>query len=127
MYKFYLKLFVIFGAILFTSLFIYDAAHKKQMMYEEDSDRNESSTPRSFILPATPAVAMEQEDRNPDSNTYKSRMSCMKKLDALDYDVGDELVEFNAKLKVAIYEFQKTAHLSPSGLLDKKTIEALGC
>lgn len=127
MYKFYLKLFVILGAVLFSSLFIYDLAHKKQMMYEDDSDRNENSTPRSFILPATPAVALEQEDRNLDSNSYKSRMICMKKLDELNYEVGDELVEFNAKLKVAIYEFQKAAHLSPTGMLDKKTIEALGC
>jgi len=26
-------------------------------MDEDDSDRNENSTPRSFVLPATPAVA----------------------------------------------------------------------
>jgi hypothetical protein len=127
MYKFYLKIFVILGAILFTSLFLYNLTHKKQIMYEDDSDRNENSTPRSFILPATPAVAIEQENRSSNSNNYQLRICCMKKLDLLNYDVGDELVEFNAKLKVAIYEFQKTVNLNPTGMLDKKTIEALGC
>lgn len=127
MYKFYLKLFVIIGSIVFTFLHVYEEGLNKQMIFSEDSNRNENSTPRSFILPATPAVASEQEKRNLNSDDYQLRISCMKKLQELNYDVGDEPMEFNAKLKVALYEFQKSVQLKPTGVLDIKTIEALGC
>lgn len=127
MHNFYLKLFVIFGSIVFVSFFFYEKYNHEQFIFAEDSDRNENSTPRSFVLPATPAVALDQEARDSDSNIYKSRISCMKKLSELNYDVGDELIEFNAKLKVAIYEFQKSIKLEPTGILDSNTIEALEC
>lgn len=127
MYNFYLKLFVIFGSIVFVGFYFYEEYNQEHIIFAEDSDRNENSTPRSFVLPATPAVALDQEARNSDSNIYKSRISCMKRLSELNYDVGDELIEFNAKLKVAIYEFQKSIKLEPTGILDSKTIEALGC
>ena len=34
----------------------------------DDSDRNERSTPREFLLPATPAVAEIQEQRRKEKN-----------------------------------------------------------
>ena len=93
-----------------------------------DSERNERSTPRNSILPATPAVAFEQEMRTPKNSISKQQIStCATRLIDLGYDVGDEAVAFNAKLSEAIYEYQETQSLNKTGKLDPTTIRSLSC
>jgi Putative peptidoglycan binding domain len=123
--NFYLSLIVILSAVLFLALNI--LSQEKHHMMMDDHQRNENSTPRTFILPATPAVAKEQEDRESNKNIYFDKLKCVEKLERLNYDIGDELVSFNAKLKVAIYEFQKTKNIRADGILNSKTKGALGC
>jgi murein L,D-transpeptidase YcbB/YkuD len=99
--------------------------------YPSESERNERSTPRSFILPATPAVAFEQELRsgkNSEITTSKRQIAvCAIRLIDLGYDVGDESVAFNAQLSEAIYEYQKSQGLNKTGQLDPATIRSLSC
>lgn len=96
-----------------------------------ENGRNERSTPRSFILPATPAVVFEQEMRSADK--FSATMSkhqvavCATRLIDLGYDVGDEPVAFNAKLSEAIYEYQETHGLNKSGRFDPATTRSLLC
>jgi hypothetical protein len=97
----------------------------------ERSERNERSTPRSFILPPTPAVALEQEMRS--GKTSATEFSkhqiavCAVRLIDLGYEVGDEAVAFNAKLSEAIYEYQKAHGLDKTGKLNSPTIRSLSC
>ena len=46
-------------------LFYYQVQNQNKILYkiENDPGRNEGSTPRTFVLPATPAVAEEQEKK----------------------------------------------------------------
>ncbi len=95
------------------------------------SERNERSTPRSFVLPATPAVAYEQEMRarkSPSLAHLEDQLAvCAGRLIDLGYDVGDEAVMFNAKLVEAIYEYQESKGLHATGRLDGATIARLAC
>jgi len=96
-----------------------------------ESERNEHSTPRSFILPATPAVAFEQEMRSGGSFlNFPSRHQiamCAVRLMDLGYEVGDEAVAFNAKLSEAIFEYQRAHGLDKTGKLNYATIRSLSC
>lgn len=96
-----------------------------------DSDgRNERSTPPTFILPATPAVAREQELRlreHSDKKVVAILTKCSAELISRGYDVGDEMVTFNAKLVEAIWSFQQSSGLRADGRLTEQTQKALGC
>ena len=93
-----------------------------------ESERNERSTPRSFILPATPAVASEQEMRSAKNAMSRRQMAaCAIRLIDLGYDVGDEPVAFNAKLAESIYEYQRANGLNGTGKFDPATIRSLSC
>lgn len=94
---------------------------------ELDMDRNEQSTPRNFILPATPAVAEEQERKlqNPDKDFYSDW--CLLKLHDLGYEIDEFSSSFNAKYVEALIEFQKNNSLPISGKADSKTRILLGC
>jgi hypothetical protein len=94
-------------------------------------ERNERSTPREFILPATPAVAFDQELRDLDGSSEALRdrrlAMCASRLTAMGYDIGDELVAFNAKLAESIFLFQEGHGLAGTGKLNTKTAETLRC
>lgn len=93
----------------------------------EDAERNENSTPRSFILPATPAVAEEQERKLSKSQDLKSEARCISKLIDLGYSIDSFDPSFNATLVSATYLFQSENNLTPSGRLDTRTKEKLHC
>lgn len=88
-------------------------------------DRNENSTPRSFILPATPAIAFEQERADYGKNS--TEMDCLYSLSASGYDVGKEGIAGNAKFVSALFKFQKENNLQATGKLNKETMSALHC
>jgi hypothetical protein len=105
---------------LFTSQKLFDVSTEM-----EGEDRNESSTPRSFVLPATPAIALEQEIAS--IQTGNPAFSCAIRLAGLGYDVGRMPPTDNAKLKVAIFKFQKKLGLIADGTLNVATRIAVGC
>ena len=47
---------------------------------DSDPERNEQSTPRSFVLPATPAVAIEQEQRAKELRAGLSSEKCISNI-----------------------------------------------
>lgn len=96
-------------------------------MDEDDSDRNENSTPRSFVLPATPAVAEEQERKKAEILKEIYANKCMSKLKDLGYPIDDFDTSFNAKLVEAILGYQSKSKLNKTGQLDIETRKKLGC
>ena len=96
-------------------------------MDEDDSDRNENSTPRSFVLPATPAVAEEQERKKAEILKGIHADKCMSKLKDLGYSIDDFDTSFNAKLIEAILSYQSKSKLNKTGQLDIETRKKLGC
>lgn len=96
-------------------------------MDEDDSDRNENSTPRSFVLPATPAVAEEQERKKAEILKGIYANKCMSKLKDLGYPIDDFDTSFNAKLVEAILSYQSKLKLNKTGQLDIETRKKLGC
>lgn len=95
---------------------------------ESDSPRNERSTPRSFILPATPSVALEQErqrSRSPGKPDEVAR--CVARLRSLGYQIyGNEGLE-NVKVVEAIFSFQAASRLESTGRLNGATMKVLQC
>jgi len=96
-------------------------------MDEDDSDRNENSTPRSFVLPATPAVALEQERKKTEMLNGIDTDKCMSKLKDLGYSIDNLDTSFNAKLVEAILGYQSKSKLNKTGILDLETRTKLGC
>ena len=91
------------------------------------AERNERSTPRSFILPATPGVAFEQERQQSDKAKQAQSATCVGMLSDLGYQVGDSATLLNAKLVEAVYVFQVTHKLPATGRLDQATMRAIKC
>lgn len=101
---------------------------RSHMEIDEDySDRNENSTPRSFVLPATPAVAEEQERRKAEILKGKPADNCMSKLKDLGYTIDNFDTSFNVKFIEAILDYQGKMNLSKTGQLDVGTKKKLGC
>ena len=117
--------------ICFLTLFgfgLYQGANEKDDQYNgNDKGRNERSTPRSFILPATPAVALRQEyKRAKEANKFQIKY-CVLKL----YDLGYEIMDFNdifdIRTFIGLINFQREKGLTRSGEFDPATITELGC
>lgn len=94
--------------------------------HERGSGRNERSTPRSFILPATPAVASIQNRR--EVSVDSRRMSrCVAELRLLGYQIDADEDLLNAKVVEAIFRFQAEQGLPTTGEVDELTARALRC
>ena len=91
-----------------------------------DKERNEQSTPRSFILPATPAVAEEQE-RKSTKHSEANDNRCLLKLESIGYQFDSHDTSFNAKYIQAIIDFQRQSGLNISGEIDQQTRSRLDC
>ncbi len=113
------------GALYYNQIYL--ASTDVHRVDPEDAERNENSTPRSFILPATPAVAEEQERKISKAGDLKSEAKCIFKLIDLGYQIDSFDPSFNATLIAATYKFQVQNHLSASGRLDHATKQSLGC
>src|SRR5262245_49453329 len=100
----------------------------KQIDLSQDGlvQRNERSVPRSFILPASPGVAFEQEAQLVDSARKIQIANCVGALKVLGYDPGDASF-LNAKLVEAVYTYQVTHKLPTTGRLDQQTMGMLKC
>src|SRR5207245_2075809 len=94
---------------------------------EHMSERNERSTPRSFVLPATPAVATEQERQARELRDGLDTFGCLRRLRALGYESDDAPPALRARNVNAIFRFQNDRGLRATGQLDRKTADLLGC
>ena len=94
---------------------------------ERNAERNERSTPRSFILPATPGVAFEQERQRSNKVRQAQIAKCLGMLRSRGFHVDDNRTLLNAKLVEAIYTFQIDQELPASGQLDEATMRNLKC
>ena len=95
---------------------------------ENDPGRNEGSTPRTFVLPATPAVAREQEMKYKELKNKELIQKCMLKLIDNGFDnVGsfDDVFDFNTKL--SIIKYQIINNIKTSGVFDGETKAKLDC
>jgi len=98
-----------------------------QPVEEHDRGRNERSTPRSFVLPATPGVALAQEAMKDTGVRKQQVLRCVSILRTLGYQIdGDESL-LNANVVDAIYTFQEERHLPATGKVDDATMRALKC
>lgn len=120
-----------FGFIVVSTYSVYQIYFFSDPRYaiadESDPERNDQSTPRSFILPATPAVAIEQEKRAAELRSGLSTEKCISKLQDLGYQIDDMDTSFNATYIKAIIEFQKSNGMLITGSADSHTRAKLGC
>jgi len=111
------------------SLMLYlNKGSKDFNLSEVDKGRNENSTPRSFILPSTAAVALLQEQKRAlYENEFKIK-KCILKLYDIGYTIANFEDIFDFQVTVALIDFQKQNGILPiSGKLDNITVEKLGC
>lgn len=96
-------------------------------LLEDDLNRNERSTPRSFILPSTPAVAEEQDRKKEQLTKGINNDRCVLKLKDLGYPIDVLESSFNAKFIEAIILFQNENSLPPTGIINIETRIKLDC
>lgn len=104
---------------------------RQHLVYEDedevDVDRNEQSTPRSFVLPATPAVTEAQENKKRQIASGINSDKCLVKLKDLGYPIDDLDSSFNAKYIEAIIKFQESKSIPVTGQINEQTKRNLGC
>ena len=95
--------------------------------YREDGGRNEMSTPRSTILPSSPAIAKKVKILPGNSKKFKDIVSRLQiTLLSRGYDVGEINGEVDAKTIAAIYQYQSRSGLIPTGRITDVTLGSLG-
>jgi len=116
------------AALVFTKWIVSSAdQHGSEVSEAYNVNRNERSTPQSFILPATPAIAFEQERQLEEKANQDQIAACVWQLKNLGYDVGDGRPMLNVQLVEAIYKFQTEHRLLATGRLDPVTMKVMGC
>jgi hypothetical protein len=93
----------------------------------EIAERNEQSTPRSFILPATPGVALEQERQKRQNGSAAITTDCLAKLRERGVSIAENEADFDVKLVEAVFELQRQIGLPATGKLDDITQSYLRC
>lgn len=126
-------IFINFSLQLFTILFIFFVLLPKQVSYQKsdialDTGRNERSTPRSFVLPSTPAVADIQVEKKKLLKEKEMILKCiyfLEKVSGKQLKNNDDIFDF--RIKLAILEFQKEKNLNLSLQFDSETRKLLQC
>jgi len=117
--------------LLICSLFFSPHFNKKNselFRIGNDPGRNEGSTPRTFVLPANPAVAKEQERKQGLMLKKNEIQRCMLKLYDLGYqNLGSFDYYFSFKITQSIIEYQIKEGTGVTGIFDKNTKNKLGC
>jgi hypothetical protein len=116
---------VTLGLVSFTAF--HRSAIWDERISEEGAERNERSTPRAFILPATPAVAEEQERQARDLRDGVHTFRCLQTLRTLGYDADDAPPALRARNLEAILRFQRDRGMKATGRLDRDTVTSLRC
>lgn len=92
-----------------------------------DAGRNEGSTPRSFILPATPAVALIQEEKVRLKENELTMKRCLLALHDLGFFIRDLDDIYDDNISVIVLRYQMKQKIEQSAKLDESTIVKLGC
>ena len=96
-------------------------------MRRNSKERNENSTPRTFVLPANPAVAREQSRKITLLENSEMIKSCIISL----VDKGHKFANVENVTADAVMfetlEFQINNNLFPSGTFDNLTRQKLSC
>jgi His-Xaa-Ser repeat protein HxsA len=93
----------------------------------QETGRNETSTPRSFVLPSTPAIAASTEFPSvPEANRQDLIMRLQLALHTKGYDIGVVTGELHPKTVAAIYRYQIAQGLVPTGKPSPEVFSSLG-
>ena len=111
----------------FVVLFILQSNFESPKPFYLDKERNENSTPRTFVLPANPAVAREQSRKITLLENSEMIKSCIISL----VDKGHKFANVENVTADAVMfetlEFQINNNLLPSGAFDNLTRQKLAC
>ncbi len=124
---------IITGLCLFVlSLVVYQVVKfdydEYKVFLDQGAGRNENSTPRSFILPATPAIAREQEKRKAVLSRADEIKRCILALGSKGYAIQYTLKDLlNIHIKVALIEYQRENNLEVTAEFDTVTKQKLEC
>jgi His-Xaa-Ser repeat protein HxsA len=89
--------------------------------------RNEMSTPRSTILPSSPALTKKVKILPGNSKKFKDVVTRLQiALVARGFDVGTVNGEVHARTIAAIYDYQSRNGLVPTGKVTNSTLGTLG-
>lgn len=86
------------------------------------SHRNERSTPRVSVLPASPAIAHDREQTGDRLSIGLAKAVLLR----LGYPVGRLDNRTTAKFKAALFRYQRAHGIPSSGTLDEATLRSLG-
>lgn len=84
--------------------------------------RNERSTPRISVLPASPATARNQSKEHDVAGIQVAKAILL----SLGYEVGRLDERVSARFKAALFRYQRAHQLPASGNLDQPTLRFLG-
>ena len=118
-------LFVVTSIFFFQLLSLPDNQNDRQIY--PDEGRNEGSTPRSFILPATPAVALIQEAKLERKVNEKMIKGCLLSLIDSGFYVRDLDDIHDDQIPITLIKYQFYRQISRTGKLDENTRRLLGC
>ena len=94
---------------------------------QEDPGRNERSTPREFILPATSAVARAQENKHKLKLQGVDIGKCLAIIRSKGFSLMSDEIIRNVELKRAIMIVQEEIDMTQTGDLDFEFATKLGC
>lgn len=101
--------------------------HVEKEISQEDPGRNERSTPREFILPATSAVARAQENKHKLKLQGVDIGKCLAIIRSKGFSLMSDEIIRNVELKRAIMIVQKEIDMTQTGNLDFEFATKLGC
>lgn len=99
--------------------------HGEEILLDSQfTSRNENSTPRTSILPISPAILdfHSSTDAGEDGEAIlRSKALLMR----LGYEIGRVDKRITAKFKAAIFKYQQGHNIPPTGILNKATLQKL--
>ncbi len=111
----------------FTFLYFGNSFFVEPQYIAVDSARNESSTPRTFVLPANPAVAREQERKKEFEKNSTVISGCLVQLIDKGYNFSNIDDVTSHQVFVEILKFQYDNQLDPTGKINEEIRAILKC
>ena len=102
-------------------------SHHSHAGYRAGAGRNEESTPRSTILPSSPAIARKLKVLPGNSAKFRNTVAQVQVgLATKGYDVGKIDGQAHARTIAAVYTYQRDAGFIPSGRITSEVLGSLG-
>lgn len=117
---------IIIISILYYAFFYKPNYNYTNNINNDDSPRNERSTPREFLLPATPAVTKIQALRNKKIK-LANIINCLSLINEKGFLIYNLKDDKTANSIASIYAYQEENKLLKTGKLDLDTQLMLGC